>query len=72
MIDTNRDGDRSGAPLLQVRGVRKAYRSGGGMLEVLRGVDFEVAPAGFVSHGGRSATCTMRMRRLGLVILLRS
>ena len=56
MIDTNRESDRSGAPLLQVRGVRKAYRSGAGMLEVLRGVDFEVEPAGFVSVIGQSGS----------------
>ena len=56
MIDTNRESDRSGAPLLQVRGVRKAYRSGAGRLEVLRGVDFEVEPAGFVSVIGQSGS----------------
>jgi len=56
MIDTNRESDRSGAPLLQVRGIRKAYRSGAGMLEVLRGVDFEVEPAGFVSVIGQSGS----------------
>ena len=51
MIDTS-----PGSPLLEVRGVRKAYRSGGGMLEVLRGVDFEVEPAGFVSVIGQSGS----------------
>ena len=56
MIDTNRGIDPSGAPLLQVRGVRKSYRSGAGMLEVLRGVDFEVEPAGFVSVIGQSGS----------------
>ena len=56
MIDTNRTIDPSGAPLLQVRGVRKSYRSGAGMLEVLRGVDFEVEPAGFVSVIGQSGS----------------
>ena len=43
-------------PLLRVRGVRKAYRSGGGRLEVLRGVDFEVEPGGFVSVIGQSGS----------------
>ena len=56
MIDTKRGIDPSGAPLLQVRGVRKSYRSGAGMLEVLRGVDFEVEPAGFVSVIGQSGS----------------
>ena len=56
MIDTTRGIDPSGAPLLQVRGVRKSYRSGAGMLEVLRGVDFEVEPAGFVSVIGQSGS----------------
>ena len=56
MIDTNRGIDPSGAPLLQVRGVRKSYRSGAGMLEVLRGVDFVVEPAGFVSVIGQSGS----------------
>ncbi len=56
MIDTNRGIDPAGAPLLQVRGVRKSYRSGAGMLEVLRGVDFEVEPAGFVSVIGQSGS----------------
>ena len=45
-----------GSPLLEVRGVRKAYRSGGGRLEVLRGVDFEVEPGGFVSVIGQSGS----------------
>jgi lipoprotein-releasing system ATP-binding protein len=51
MIDTN-----PGSPLLQVHGVRKAYRSRGGMLEVLRGVDFEVERGGFVSVIGQSGS----------------
>ncbi len=45
-----------GQPLLQVRGVRKSYRSGGGTLEVLRGVDFEVEPGGFVAIVGQSGS----------------
>jgi lipoprotein-releasing system ATP-binding protein len=45
-----------GQPLLQVRGVRKSYRSGSGTLEVLRGVDFEVEPGGFVAIVGQSGS----------------
>ena len=44
------------ASLVQVRGVRKSYRSGGGRLEVLRGVDFEIEPGGFVSIIGQSGS----------------
>jgi lipoprotein-releasing system ATP-binding protein len=51
MIDTV-----PGSPLLEVRGVRKAYRSGAGRLEVLRGVDFELEPGGFVSVIGQSGS----------------
>jgi lipoprotein-releasing system ATP-binding protein len=40
--------------ILRVVGVRKSYRSGGGMLEVLRGVDFAVDPGGFVAIVGQS------------------
>ena len=44
------------APLLEVRSVRKHYRSGGGTLEVLRGVDFAIEPGGFVSVIGQSGS----------------
>jgi lipoprotein-releasing system ATP-binding protein len=40
--------------ILRVVGVRKSYRSGGGLLEVLRGVDFAVDPGGFVAIVGQS------------------
>jgi lipoprotein-releasing system ATP-binding protein len=43
-------------PLLAVRGIRKAYRSGGGSLEVLRGIDFAVAPGEFVAIVGQSGS----------------
>ena len=46
----------AGASLVQVRGVRKSYRSGGGRLEVLRGVDFDLEPGGFVSIIGQSGS----------------
>ena len=43
-------------PLLTVRGIRKNYRSGGGTLEVLRGVDFTVEPGEFVAIVGQSGS----------------
>jgi len=49
----------SGGPddaILRVHDVRKSYRSGGGMLEVLRGVDFAIAPGGFVAVVGQSGS----------------
>ena len=42
--------------LVRVRGVRKSYRSGSGRLEVLRGVDFDLEPGGFVSVIGQSGS----------------
>jgi lipoprotein-releasing system ATP-binding protein len=42
--------------ILQVRDVRKSYRSGGGSLEVLRGVDFDLEPGGFVAVVGQSGS----------------
>jgi lipoprotein-releasing system ATP-binding protein len=42
--------------LLEVRGLRKTYRSGDGRLEVLRGVDFEIAPGEFVAVVGQSGS----------------
>ena len=52
------DGEQGGPDdaILRVRGVRKSYRSGGGMLEVLRGVDFAIAPGGFVAVVGQSGS----------------
>jgi lipoprotein-releasing system ATP-binding protein len=44
------------APLLRVRGLRKTYRSGDATLEVLRGVDFELAGGEFVSIVGQSGS----------------
>ena len=44
------------AKLLEARGVRKSYRSGGGRLDVLRGVDFDLEPGGFVSVIGQSGS----------------
>ena len=46
----------AGASLVQVRGVRKSYRSGGGRLDVLRGVDFDLELGGFVSIIGQSGS----------------
>jgi len=45
-----------GAALMRVRDVRKSYRSGGGTLEVLRGVDFTLEPGGFVAVIGQSGS----------------
>ncbi|NDC63514.1 MAG: ABC transporter ATP-binding protein [Planctomycetia bacterium] len=39
---------------MQVRGVWKSYRSGGGLLEVLRGVDLDLEPGAFVAIVGKS------------------
>jgi lipoprotein-releasing system ATP-binding protein len=44
------------APLLRVRGLRKTYRSGDALLEVLRGVDFDLATGEFVSIVGQSGS----------------
>ena len=41
-------------PILEGRGLRKEFPSGGGRLEVLRGVDFALAPAETVSIVGES------------------
>jgi lipoprotein-releasing system ATP-binding protein len=49
MIDT--------APgILSVRDLRKSYRSGAGLLHVLRGVDFDLEPGGFVAVVGQSGS----------------
>jgi lipoprotein-releasing system ATP-binding protein len=42
--------------LLAVRDLRKRYRSGDKLLEVLRGVDFDLAPGEFVSVIGQSGS----------------
>jgi len=44
------------ATVLRGRGLRKTYRSGGGSLEVLRGVDFQLACGEFVSVVGQSGS----------------
>ncbi|MFM7207207.1 MAG: ABC transporter ATP-binding protein [Planctomycetaceae bacterium] len=44
------------SPLLRVRGLRKAYRSGEATLEVLRGVDVDLAAGEFVSIVGQSGS----------------
>jgi lipoprotein-releasing system ATP-binding protein len=43
-------------PLLSVHGIRKNYRSGGGTLEVLRGVDFTLDAGDFVAVVGQSGS----------------
>jgi len=48
--------DGSTTALLRVCAVRKSYRSGSGMLEVLRGVDFSLDPGGFVAIVGQSGS----------------
>jgi ABC-type lipoprotein export system ATPase subunit len=42
--------------LLAVRGLEKRYRSGDKLLEVLRGIDFDLAPGEFVSVIGQSGS----------------
>ncbi len=46
----------SAAHLLRVRELRKSYRSGDHRLEVLRGVDFDLAPGEFVAVVGQSGS----------------
>ncbi len=56
MTDTG-PGNASGVPpLLSVRQLRKSYRSGSGVLEVLRGVDFDLNHRGFVAVVGQSGS----------------
>ena len=43
-------------PLLTVQGIRKNYSSGGGTLEVLKGIDFQLEPGGFVAVVGQSGS----------------
>jgi lipoprotein-releasing system ATP-binding protein len=43
-------------PLLTAHGLRKHYRSGGGSLEVLRGVDFSLRSGDFVAIVGQSGS----------------
>jgi len=43
-------------PVLSARGIRKTYRSGDALLEVLRGVDLEIAPGESVSIRGESGS----------------
>ena len=40
--------------LLRVRDLKKSYRSGAGLLHVLRGDDFDLEPGGFVAVVGSS------------------
>ncbi|GDX95565.1 lipoprotein-releasing system ATP-binding protein LolD 2 [Planctomycetia bacterium] len=42
--------------LLRVRDLKKSYRSGSGLLHVLRGVDFDLEPGGFVAVVGQSGS----------------
>jgi len=51
MIDTSRP-----PATVSVHGLVKRYRSGGGTLEVLRGVDLEIEPGGFVAIVGSSGS----------------
>ena len=44
------------APVLEVRDLRKTYRSGDTTLEILRGVDFHLERGGFVSIVGQSGS----------------
>jgi lipoprotein-releasing system ATP-binding protein len=46
----------SASHLLRVRDLRKSYRSGDHRLEVLRGVDFDLAPGEFVAVVGQSGS----------------
>ena len=43
-------------PVLSARGVRKSYQSGDALLEVLRGVDLDIAPGESVSIRGESGS----------------
>ena len=53
--------------MLRVCDVRKSYRSGGGMLEVLRGVDFTLEPGGFAAVIGQSGSGKSTLLHLSLI-----
>ena len=52
----NTSGSPRNPAMLETRQIRKRYRSGNTMLEVLRGVDFRLDPGGFVAVVGQSGS----------------
>jgi lipoprotein-releasing system ATP-binding protein len=54
----------AGAPALEARGITRSYRSGGGELQVLRGVDMVVRPGEWVSVVGASGTGKSTLLRI--------
>lgn len=53
---SNASGSLRNPAMLETRQIRKRYRSGNTMLEVLRGVDFRLDPGGFVAVVGQSGS----------------
>ena len=44
------DGPQGGAPIIEVEGLRKGFRTRGGPVEAVAGIDFRVAAGEFVAH----------------------
>ena len=64
MIDANREAPSAGTPLLQVRAVRKSYRSGGGMPAPLGDGCHGFRRTGPMRlHGEATRRCLVRRRR---------